>query len=338
MELVRAAALKGYFEVAEELKLDPLPLLRRAGLTRSMAENPEQMLPARSVIRLLEESAEASSCATFGLRMAERRELADLGMVSLLIAHQPTLGDALAVLAQYRNRINSNLALRVETFGDMALLREAFSLDPPMPSRQVDDLAIAVLDRVCRNVVGSSWQPISVSFGYETPPAADRAVYQRFFSCPLEFNSEFDGILIKSADLAKANPRSEPALALHARRLVEAMVDPGERSVVEEVEEAILMLMPAGRASISAVADGLGLNVRTLQRRLADEGMTFGDMLDLIRVREVNRHFAHGRQRLTDIAHLLGYASLGAFSRWYSQKFNETPSRGRRRMREHKKN
>ena len=57
MELVRAAALKGYFEVAEELRLDPLPLLRRVGLTRSMAQNLEQMLPARSVIRLLEESA-----------------------------------------------------------------------------------------------------------------------------------------------------------------------------------------------------------------------------------------------------------------------------------------
>lgn len=334
MELVRAAALKGYFEVAEELKLDPLPLLRRAGLTRTMAENPEQMLPARSVIRLLEESAEAASCPTFGLHMAERRELADLGMVSLLIAHQPTLGDALSVLAEYRNRINSNLALRVEKFGDMALLREAFSLDPPMPSRQVDDLATAVLDRICRSVVGSGWQPISVSFRYETPAPADRAVYQRLFSCPVEFNSEFDGILVKSSDLARANPRSEPALALHARRLVEAMVDPGERSMVEEVEEAILMLMPAGRASISAVADSLGFNVRTLQRRLTEEGVTFGDMLDRIRVREVNRHFAHGRQRLTDVAHQLGYASLGAFSRWYSQKFNETPSQGRRRMRQ----
>lgn len=334
MELVRAAALKGYFEVAEELKLDPVPLLRSAGLSRSMTENLEQMVPARSVIRLLEESAQAASCLTFGLRMAERRELADLGMVSLLIAHQPTLGDALAVLAQYRNRINSNLALRVETFGDMALLREAFSLDPPMPSRQVDDLAIAVLDRACRSVVGSAWQPISISFRYEAPPAADRAVYQRLFSCPLEFNSEFDGILIKSSDLAKANPRSEPALALHARRLVEAMVDPGERSVIEEVEEAILMLMPAGRASINAVADTLGLNVRTLQRRLTEEGTTFGDMLDRIRVREVNRHFAHGRQRLTDVAHLLGYASLGAFSRWYSQKFKETPSQGRKQLRQ----
>lgn len=334
MELVRSASLKGYFEVAQELKLDTVPLLRRAGLSPPMLANPEQMLPARSVIRLLEESAEAAGCSTFGLQMAERRELADLGIVSLLIAHQPTLGDALSVLGEYRNRINSTLVLRVEKFGDMALLREVFALDPPMFSRQADDLATAVLEGVCSSVLGAGWQPISISFGYEPPPSPERHVYQRLFSCPVEFGSEFDGILVRSADLDRPNPRSEPALALHARKLVEAIVDPGERSMVEEVEEAILLLMPAGRASIAAVADSLGLNARTLQRRLADEEARFGDMLDRIRVREVSRHFANRRLRLTDVAHVLGYASLGAFSRWYGERFNETPSDGRRRARQ----
>src|SRR4030095_5563031 len=116
MELVRAAALTGYFAVAEDLRLDTIPLLRRSGLTRAMLNNPEQMVPARPVIRLLEESAAASGCLTFGLRMAELRGLADLGMVSLLIAHQSTLRDALAVLIQLRNRLTSTLAGSFEEF------------------------------------------------------------------------------------------------------------------------------------------------------------------------------------------------------------------------------
>ena len=52
MELVRAASLTGYFAVAEELGSTSCPLLRRAGLSRSMLSNPEQMLPARSVVQL----------------------------------------------------------------------------------------------------------------------------------------------------------------------------------------------------------------------------------------------------------------------------------------------
>src|SRR5215217_4030275 len=98
MEIVRAASLSGYFAVAEQLRLDVAPLLRRAGLTRAMISNSELMLPARSVVQLLEDSAETSGCITFGLRMAERRELSDLGLVSLLIVHQQTLADAIDVL------------------------------------------------------------------------------------------------------------------------------------------------------------------------------------------------------------------------------------------------
>ena len=47
------------------------------------------------------------------------------------------------------------------------------------------------------------------------------------------------GSSIRSADLDRPNPRSDPALAMHARKLVETIVDPGERSLIEEVEEAI---------------------------------------------------------------------------------------------------
>jgi AraC-like DNA-binding protein len=334
MELVRAAALTGYFAVAEALRLDTVPLLRCSGLTRAMLDNPEQMLPARPVIRLLEESAAASNCLTFGLRMAELRGLADLGMASLLIAHQSTLRDALSVLIQFRNRINSTLVASCEEFDGMVLLRQHFALDPPMPSRQADDLALGVLDQMCRSVLGADWQPIAISLPYEPTPPNEHPVYQRLFSCPIEFNSEYAGILLNVADLDRSNPRSDPAMALHARNLVNAMIDPGERSIVEEVEQAIQLLMPAGRASIASVADSLGITVRTLQRRLEDDGTQFSDLLDRVRVREVSRYLGQRRLRLTDVADALGYSSLSAFSNWYRGRFGETPSEARQRTRQ----
>jgi AraC-like DNA-binding protein len=334
MELVRAASMTGYFTVAGELQLETLPLLRRNGLSRSMLNNPEQMIPARSVIRLLEESAEVSGCITFGLRMAELRGIADLGMVSLLIAHQTTLGDALSVLTQFRNRINTNLALRIEEFDEMVMLRENFVFDPPMPSRQADDLALGVLEQMCRAVLGSSWKPIAICLPYERPPLEEMRVFQRMFSSPIEFNAEFEGVLLNRSDLDLPNPRSDPALAQHARNLVNAIIDPGERSIVQEVEQAIQILLPSGRASIGSVADSLGMTVRTLQRRLDEEGEQFSELLDRVRVRELNRHLAQRRLRLTDIADMLGYSSLSAFSNWYRGRFNESPSEARRRLRQ----
>ena len=329
MELVRAASLTGYFTVAEQLGLEVTPLLRRSGLTRPMLANPEQVVPARSAIRLLEESAQVSGCITFGLRMAELRQLSDIGMISLLIVHQPTLRDALEVLAEYRNRINSNLTLQVERDDDTVFLREHFALHPPMVSRQVNDLALGVLYRICRSMMGEQWRPQCICLSYERPAPPDRAIYDRLFDCSLQFGSDFDGIVVGSSDLQRRNPRSDPALARHARQLVAAMIDPGLRTIAEEAEQSIRLLMPAGRASIGGVADALGTNVRTLQRRLDREGASFSELLDRVRAQQVSQHFANRRLRLTDVAHLLGYSTLASFSAWYRNRFGETPTKGR---------
>jgi AraC-like DNA-binding protein len=332
MELVRAASLSGYFAVADELRLEVMPLLRKAHISKPMLSNPEQMIPARSALRLLEASAEASGCITFALRMVEHRQISDIGMVSLLIIHQPTLGEALDVLGEFRNRINSNLTLQIEDHEDSVFLREHFALDPPMASRQVNDLTLGVLYKMCRTLMGDSWRPQCVCLSYERPAApADRALYERVFDCSLQFGSDFDGIVIRASDMARPNPRSEPALARHARELVHAMIDPGERSIAEEVEQSIRLLMPAGRATIGGVADALGTNVRTLQRRLDREETSFSELLDRVRVQQVSQHFANRRLRLTDIAQLLGYSTLASFSAWHRSRFHETPSKARLR-------
>ena len=123
---------------------------------------------------------------------------------------------------------------------------------------------------------------------------------------------------------------SDLALASHARELIAGMMAPGDRSVAEEVEQSIRVLLPMGRASIGEAAHSLGTNVRTLQRRLAGEGVMFSDLLDRVRVEQVSHHFASRHLRLTDIAHLLGYSSLASFSTWYRNRFNRTPSAGRK--------
>ena len=62
--LIRAATLKNYFEVAQQLDLNPQPLLQAAGLSRTMLADPERRIPAVAAVRLLEDSARASAAAT----------------------------------------------------------------------------------------------------------------------------------------------------------------------------------------------------------------------------------------------------------------------------------
>lgn len=332
MELVRAAALGGFVEVVRALGADPVALLREAGLSRSMLVDPEAMVPAPVAVDLLERAALETGCVTLGLRMAERRSLPDMGRVSLLIAHQGTLRDAFNILSQYRNRINSTLILQIEQAGEISILREEFSLASPRPMRQATDLALGVIAGICRAVAGPNWQAEQVCFGYGAPPASEMAVYRRVFQCPVEFGSELNGLVIRTTDLDRRNPQSDPALALHAQRLFDTVMDTAEKTLADEVEETILILLPSGRASIGGCARALGINQRTLQRHLDEAGLSFTAILNRVRAMQVQRHFTNHKLRLTDVAELVGYSSLGAFTRWYVQSFAETPSAARKRM------
>jgi AraC-like DNA-binding protein len=63
------------------------------------------------------------------------------------------------------------------------------------------------------------------------------------------------------------------------------------------------------------------------------EGVAFSDLLNRVRLQQIDQHFASRHLKLTDVAHLLGYSSLASFSNWYRGRFNETPTAGRRAVR-----
>lgn len=333
MELVRAASLSGYFEVAEELRLDTLPLLKRAGLARATLANPDRMIPARSVVHLLEDSAEAANCVSLGVRMAELRTIADLGMASLLIAHQPTLREAFNVMQHYRNRINSTLVLQVEEHHGVAVVQEQWALDPPLVSRQSDELALGVVARLGAWLLGDAWHIDEVHSAHLAPEQIEQPFYARLFGAPMRFGSDITGLVLSTSLLDAPNPRADAALAAHARRMAETMMAEAARSLEQEVEEAILLQLPTGGASLAATARALGLHPRTLQRRLDEHGQPFGAILDAIRSRQATRYLANPRLTVTEIAELCGYASLSAFTRWHTKTFGMSPHRVRRQLR-----
>jgi AraC-like DNA-binding protein len=328
-ELMRVAALTGFFPTMQALGVDPAPLLKEVGFSPGMFGNVDLMIPARPTFHLLERAAEITKCATFGLRMAESRSIADLGATSLLIAHQPTLRAALSALMLYRNRINSTLVLHLDDFGDSLLFREDFSLEQSVPMRQSSDLALGVLAQLCKSVLGEGWYAESVCFTHDAPPSSEMPIYRRLFGCRPEFNSEFNGVLIHPRDLDRPNQRADAALAEHARKLIESVMSTERHGVAQQVEQSILLLMPAGLANIQTCSDMLGITVRTLQRNLDAEGASFSGLLNKAREQLATKYISNPRIRITDVADMLGYGSIGAFTRWHIQAFAMTPSQHR---------
>ena len=112
--LAHTAVLKNYLNVSQQFNFNPYYLLSNAGLNPAQLNDPKQRIPVDKAIALLEQSAEMSGCEVFGLLMAEQRQIADFGELSLLLSYQQTLRDALKTIVRYRNIINNALEIYIE--------------------------------------------------------------------------------------------------------------------------------------------------------------------------------------------------------------------------------
>jgi AraC-like DNA-binding protein len=325
---MRAASLTHYLEVAQALGLDPLPQLRAVGISRASLLVADHPIPADSVVRLLEASAAATGCESFGLRMAEARQVAVIGAVALLISHQRTLRDVLRTLMDYRNLLNESLALDLEVAGRVSVLREEIVTRSPVV-RQAIEFAVAVLFRLCSSLLGGQWQPHSVHFTHAAP--ADPRAHRRVFRCKLVFDAEFNGIVCATSALDAANPLADSAMADSAARFVAQLPAVEGDSIVADVWRSIYLLLPLGRATTVQVAQSMGLNVRTLQRRLDDRGLAFGAMVAEVRRALAPRYVGNPRYPMGSVAGQLGYAQASSFTRWFSSEFGVPPARWRER-------
>ena len=76
VNLVRAAALSKYAEVARQYGLNPVSLLRKHSMSLRLIADPERRIPILPVLALLEESAQLADCpgmAKFSVTSARTR-------------------------------------------------------------------------------------------------------------------------------------------------------------------------------------------------------------------------------------------------------------------------
>ena len=325
-DVIRSASLTNYAEVARKAGLDPARMLREFGLPARCLERPDVAVPIDGVRRLLEASAERSGMEGFGLLMAEARRLSNLGPLGLLIREQPTLRLALDAFVVHGRRQNESLLLNVEEVADVVVLREELVIGHGGAVRQSTELAVGVAFRMLRQFLGPEWRPRRVCFAHDAP--ADTSVHERIFGPNVEFGHDFNGIVCTSADLARPNPEADPEIARLAQRLLDAESPHVRAESARSVRDIVVTLLGTEACSIDRVAQHMGIDRRTIHRRLATEGETFSGIVDAVRRELVVRYLQDGRT-LTDVASLLGFSTASGFSHWYRRHYQERPSQRR---------
>jgi AraC-like DNA-binding protein len=189
---------------------------------------------------------------------------------------------------------------------------------------------IAFLIRAFRHLTGRPLKPTTVRVMHRI--AGDKFQLKKFLDCnvadaagvdEIEFPAASWQLPIVSADpyLHRVCVKSyEEALALRVTK-------PSALKV--QVENAIASLLPHGQARHDLVAAKLGMSPRTLARRMAAEGSSFAGTLAETRFALARRYLTDRKLAISQIAWLLGYAEIGAFTRAFQRKTGMAPSAAR---------
>lgn len=324
---IRSASLNGYVQVAGPLGLDAGAMLATVGLSRRVLHDPDTLIPAASVGRLLELSAAAAGIDDFGLRMAETRQLSNLGPLGLVAREAPTLRAMLESVVRYLRLHNESLSLRIEEVDGVVVLSQTLATGRAAPLRQAIELGVGALHRIVGTMLGDAWRPLRVCFAHGPP--RDLRTHRRVFGAAtrIEFDASFDGVVCRAADLERPIPAADPVLADYARRYLDELArSTGPENAGEGVRHLVRTLLPSGRCTVERVAGALGIDRRTVHRHLAREGTTFSRVVVETRRALVERYAASPDRPLSDVAALLGFANQSALSGWFRVQYGCSPT------------
>lgn len=166
-----------------------------------------------------------------------------------------------------------------------------------------------------RNIVLLAGEPDRIKVRLSLPRSRRTAALEATLGGNLEFGCDHDEIEIrqdlldKPLDLIARPSRTDQALETTIRTAVQ-----------------VARRLPSGAVGIDGMAAELGLTRRTLQRRLADCGVRFADLIDITRRDIAMRRLLEGCDHLKALSSDLGYSDPAHFTRTFRRWTGAAPS------------
>ncbi|MFD7076290.1 AraC family transcriptional regulator [Nocardioides sp. NPDC059952] len=333
MSLVRASGLAEFRELVRELGADPDPLLRRVGVRAADAGDHDVFITYRSLVEAIESAASLTATPDFGRRLAKRQGVAILGPLAVAARTAPTVGDALRICTVYLSAYSPSVAVALlEGSGPDQTFLEFRVVAPDIPAcPQVIELSLGIAAAMLRYLRGDDYRPHAVHLPHA--PVTAESSYRDYYGCAPHFAKRRAGFMLATADLARGVSHEAQAHAVILRYL-DGMTAAAESDLSGPVRRLVRQLLPTGAVTMDLVARQFSMHRKTLQRRLAAEGTTFGALLDETR-RELADHYLRNTDlSLTQVARELGYAEQSVLSRSCVRWYGEGPAARRARLRE----
>lgn len=298
-----------------------------AGIAPCMAGAPTLKLKLSAFCRLFEEASAQTNQPNFGLWFGNQFLPRDLGLWGYSGVSAPTLGVALENLVEMFKYHQESSFLNL-TQGDDGMMRFEYQIKAPdiVERRQDAELSLGMFLNVFRDGLSKNWAPEEVHFEHAKPE--DWKAPQTAFQAPVYYSQPTNALLFRPEILSTPMPGRDLTLMTMMRSCLERLGGEVEayETVLDRVAYTIRTKLPEGYPSLERVSEELQLSPATIQRELAQEGAVFKDVIEGVRK---DMAFTYIKQRhlpFSEIALLLGYSELSAFSRAIKRWTGESPS------------
>ncbi len=314
---------------ARKAGIELRPILEKAGLTEQHIKDRDSRILVRSQIDFLNLIADAVRDRLLGFHLAESIDLRELGLLYYVAASSETLGDVLQRVARFGSITNEGLSLQYRAAADIKIEFGYVGVARHLDRHQIE-FSMTLLMRLCRKLVGRRLVPSRLRFTHHRGDEGSEVA--AFFGAKCDFAAGVDELTLTRETKDMVVVSSDPYLnnllvatfeeALSRRRA-------SRSSFQSAVENAIVPLLPHGKARAPDVALRLGVSQRTSARRLSLEGLTFSEVLDSLRCDLARRYLADEKLSISRIAWLLGFQEVSSFTNAFKRWTGTTPRQAR---------
>ncbi|MFK8259859.1 AraC family transcriptional regulator [Erwinia sp. AnSW2-5] len=325
---VLAAAASGLSEFICHSGGDVDRIFGVSGIDPELLAQPTLSLGLINYCRVMEEAARYSGCDNFGLHYGRQFKPQSLGLIGYIGLCSATLEQALHNVASAFPWHQHDTLTRLVDKGDCWRLDYQVRHGAILCRRQDAELTLGMFLNLIRHVAGKNWSPREVHF--EHPRPSQWHEHCKVFDAPVYFDQPFNSMLIPKRDLLRAMPDSDPVLLCVMQDAIQRLnSSTPQQNIVDQARAQVHLVILQGEPVLDDVAEKMGLSSWSLQRRLREEGLSFTTLVDNVRC-EMAKHYLQQRQLpISEMALLLGYSEVSAFSRAFRRWFGISPRQWR---------
>ncbi|WP_374438281.1 AraC-like transcriptional regulator QhpR [Pseudomonas panipatensis] len=328
---ILASAATGLVDFIQHQGGDPERILGRAGIDASRLEHPTLSLDLNQYCQVFEEAARQTGNDNFGLRFGQQFKPDSLGLLGYVGMCSATLGEALRnVVSTFPVHQQSSL-LRLQERGELCQLDYQVQYGAILRKRQDAELSLGMFVNLMRHALGQAWAPEKVLFEHPQPEAWHE--HCKVFDAPVLFNQPHNSLIFRRSVLERPMPGRDPrllAIVIESMRMLGGQAGVKSRpGIVDDVKSQVRALLNEGYPSLEQVADQLRLPSWTVQRRLQEQGLSFSALVDSVRQELATYYLQQSNLPISELALLLGYSEISAFSRAFRRWFEVSPKQWR---------